>query len=102
MSDVVFLRLQTGEELVAQRVKGKPNTFKKIAVLIPQQSGSLGIMPWMPYVTGTQNEAGVEIALEHITFIADPAPELTNEYNRAFGSGLVMPSISEKQEILKG
>ena len=99
MSNVVFLRLQTGEEIITQEKNGK---YVKCAVLVPQQSGGLGIMPWMPYAAGTQNEEGIEIADDHITFKTKCARELENEYNKAFGSGLVMPSFSEKQEILKG
>ena len=46
----------------------------------------------------TQDEIGIEIADEHITFKTTPVQELVNEYNTHFGSGLVMPN----KEILKG
>jgi len=99
MKDIVFLRLQTGEEIIA---KLKGDKYVKCAVLVPNGQGSISIMPWMPYTQGTQDDKGIAIADEHITFKTEPVQELVNEYNKHFGSGLVMPSISEKQEILKG
>ena len=95
MKDIVFLRLQTGEELIAQQ---SGNKYAKCAVLVPNGQGSISIMPWMPYTKGTQDETGVTIADEHITFKTTPVQELLNEYNTHFGSGLVMPN----KEILKG
>ena len=101
MSEVVFLRLTTGEELVCKH-NSKKNTYKKIAVLVAQGQNSLGIMPWLPYVKGTNDETGVEIREENIIFRSEPAEDMVNEYNKIFGSGIITPNFVEQQEILNG
>jgi hypothetical protein len=90
---VVLLRLTTGEELITKETKlGK---YSKVACLIPNQQGGIAIMPWMPYVKGTQSDEGVSIDSANIVFKGEPVDELVKEYNANFGSGLITPPTKE-------
>ena len=96
MSDrVVLLRLTTGEELVAKQVG--ESVYTRIACLLPNGKGGIAIMPWMPYVKGTQEGNGVSIRNENVVFKGEPVEELLQEYNSNFGSGIITPP---KQELI--
>jgi hypothetical protein len=95
MNKVVLLRLTTGEELVAKEVS--EGTYSKVACLLPNGKGGIAIMPWMPYVKGTQEGDGVSIRNENVVFKGEPVDELLQEYNSNFGSGIITPP---KQELI--
>ena len=90
MSDVKIIRLTTGEEILCK--SEKTNTgwkAKKAALIVPAGRGSIGLMGWMPYTKAYED--GIEIEDAHVMFVSEPHEELYNEYNDAFGSGLVIP-----------
>jgi hypothetical protein len=93
MSNIVLLRLTTGEELVCND-KGN-NRYSKVACLIPNGKGGIAIMPWMPYVEGTQTDGGVVINETVIVFKGVPVDDLVQEYNSNFGSGIITPPKKE-------
>lgn len=95
MSDVVIVRLSTGEEIVAQKKEGR---YLHCAILIPNGQGGIGIHPWMPYVEGTQDDKGVLIKSENIVFENTPVGDLLQEYNTHFGSGII--TLPKKQLII--
>jgi hypothetical protein len=85
MSDIVLVRLSTGEELLA---KQKSETvFEDVCIIIPQGQGNLGIMQFMPYATFKT----IEFQKEHIMFIVEPKNELLNEYKKVFGGVMTPP-----------
>lgn len=97
--DIKFIRLLTGEDLVAQisevvveeneNSDGKCQSFKlrNPARLIIAPDG-LGMGPLCPFSKGKE----VEIKAEHIVFIDDPEDEIRNAYNSQFGSGIITAS----------
>lgn len=92
MSDVVIIRLTTGEEIIAEK---KGDRYLRCACLIPNGHGGIGIHPWMPYVEGTQNNIGVEINNERIVFTNTPVSDLLLQYNNHFGSGIITPPTKQ-------
>jgi hypothetical protein len=96
MSDnTVLLRLTTGEELVAKKLVN--GNYAHVACLLPNGQGGIAIMPWMPYVKGTQEATGVSISQSVIVFEGEPVADLENEYKSNFGSGIITPP---KQELI--
>lgn len=90
---VVLLRLTTGEELLANEAKA--GYYSRVACLIPNQQGGIAVLPWMPYVKGTQSDEGVSISSAQIVFKGEPVDELLREYNANFGSGIITPPKKE-------
>lgn len=91
--EIVLLRLTTGEELVCKDMGA--NRYTKVACLLPNGQGGIAIMPWMPYVKGTQDGDGVHISESQIVFKGNPVSDLEEEYNRNFGSGIITPPKKE-------
>ena len=92
MSKVKIVRLQTGEEIICKVGDGKTKgtkCLKKPAIIIPVGQGKIGLSPWIPYA---EIADGVEVKDDNIMFITEPVEEFLNEYNTAFGSGLVVPT----------
>jgi len=89
MVEVKNIRLQTSEE-IGTKVNDEKDTIllKKPALILPAGQGRIGLVPYIPY--GEIPEDGLEIKKSHVVFIVDPANEFLNEYNSAFGSGLVV------------
>lgn len=93
MSDTKLIRLVTGEELLAKHVEG--NTYKDLAIIIPQGGGNLGIMQYTPYAKIDK----ITFREDHIMFVVEPKQELINEYNKVYGSGLVMATAGDKARL---
>ena len=55
--------------------------------MIPVSDKSIGFGPWMPY----SEDKSFILKEEHIQIIATPSKVITNEYSKAFGSGIVIP-----------
>jgi len=64
-------------------------TIKNPAIIVPVGKGELGLAPWLPYTTVDQT--GAMISKERVMFVLTPQPELANNYNENFGSGLIIP-----------
>lgn len=93
MSEIKILRLTTGEEILCKAEKTDIGWIaKKAAVIIPAGQGAIGLMGWMPYTKAYKE--GIEIKDEFVMFVSDPQEELYNEYQDAFGSGLIVPKSS--------
>jgi hypothetical protein len=97
MSDnIKLVRLTSGEELLA-KVKSESRdevVVEDACIIIPQGSGNLGIMQYIPYASYKT----LPIKGEHVMFILTPKTDLLNEYNKVFGSGLIQPK--EKKIII--
>ena len=84
--DVKIVRLLSGEELIGV-FDEETHIIKNPVVMIPVSKEKIAFQPWMPYAEDKEfllKEAQVSV-------IATPSKTITNEYNRAFGSGIVMP-----------
>jgi hypothetical protein len=87
--NIQIVRLNSGEEILADvEVKDDSVIVKKPSLILPTGQGSIGLMPWMPY---TDVPDGIEIKNSFVAFTVKPHDELINEYNTAFGNGLVIP-----------
>ena len=96
----MILKMRSGEELIAnvtdkftgENISGYHLKNPCMIVPVPDRNGrgaSLAIVPWMASV---KQDQGFEIPKDAVLFTAEPMEDLANEYNSAFGSGLVVPS----------
>ena len=89
MSKVKIVRLTSGEELIAKTEETDTHvTLKKPAILIPAGKDQLAFGQWLPYA---DIKDGIEIPKEYVVFIVEPMDEMAQQYDQAFGSGLVVP-----------
>lgn len=97
---VKLIKLMNGEEICAKVKEENDTTITiekpAIVMLAPNQKGNLAVQMG-PYCPHTDNPLPINKA--HIVYSVEPGTELLNGYNKAFGSGLVMPSPAQ---ILKG
>ena len=88
--NIKAVRLVSGEELI-----GDWNDEKYIitnpVVMIPVAKDQLGFSPWVPYV----DEEEIHLKEQHIVTILTPDKKLQNEYNRVYGSGLIVPDADK-------
>ena len=84
--NIKAVRLVSGEELI-----GDWNDEKYIitnpVVMLPVGKDQLGFSPWVPYV----DEKEIHLKEQHIITVLTPDKKLQNEYNRVYGSGLIVP-----------
>ena len=93
MSEVKIIRLTSGEEVLCKAEKTDTGwKANNPAIIVPAGQGAIGLMGWMPYTKAY--EVGIDIKDEHIMFVNEPQEELYNEYNDAFGSGIIVPKTS--------
>ena len=91
MADIKFLRLISGEELIAEIAKQNAEfvTLKdQVAVIVrmdpttnPPQA-KLALQTWLAY---TKAKDGVEISRNHILFMTEPSDDLKQNYQAAMG-----------------
>jgi len=84
--NVKIIRLISGEELIGDWNK-ETNTVTGPVVMIPVGKDQLGFQPWVPYA----EDEKIILKEQHIVVVLTPDNKLQNEYNRVYGSGLVMP-----------
>ena len=84
--NIKVLRMVTAEELIGEWNEEKSSIMNPV-VMVPVAKDKIGFQPW---ITLGEDE---EIVLkdQHIMAIVTPDIKLQNEYNRVFGSGLVVP-----------
>ena len=84
--NIKIVRIVSGEELIGDWNK-ETNTITNPVVMIPIAKDQLGFQPWIPY---SEDEA-MTFKDQHIVVVLTPDTKLQNEYNRVFGSGLLVP-----------
>tara|TARA_B100000676_G_scaffold213697_1_gene210107 strand:- start:2710 stop:3111 length:402 start_codon:yes stop_codon:yes gene_type:complete len=84
--DVKIVKLLSGEELIGM-FDEETYTIKNPVVMIPVNNEKIAFSPWMPYSADKE----FQLKEEQVSVIAAPSKTITNEYNRAFGSGIVVP-----------
>ena len=90
--NIKILRLITSEELIGDWNR-ETNTISNPVVMVPVSKEQIGFTPWIPLA----EEEEIQLKESHILTVATPDTKLQNEYNRLFGSGLIMP---EKETII--
>ena len=84
--NVKIVKLISGEELIGE-FDEKTNAITNPVVMIPVNNEKIAFGPWMPY----SEDKSFNLKKEQIQIIATPSKVITNEYNKAFGSGIVIP-----------
>ena len=84
--NIKIIRLISGEELIGDWNR-ETNTITNPVVMIPVAKDQLGFQPWIPY----SEEEDIQLKEQHIMTVLTPDAKLQNEYNRVYGSGLVVP-----------
>lgn len=88
MSNIMCLKLMSGEELIGTVVNN--NTLKDVAavMMMPSQAGdgrvSLGLLPFLPYADTNE----FTFAENCIVTRFEPNTEMINNYNRVYGAGI--------------
>ena len=93
MANVKVIMMTSGVEIVSEVIGEDANsiTMKMPSIIMqtPDPSGqkvSVGLAPFAPY---TEKNNAVELNRAAIACIMEPTEQLTNEYNRIYGSGIV-------------
>ena len=95
---VKLLRLKSGEDIVAEHVQGKIGqniTIENPAMLMPMSDGrgnqvQVGLAPWQPFSA----EKRFDVPGDWVLLMTEPAPDIVNNYNQVFGSGIVVPQVN--------
>jgi hypothetical protein len=95
---VKIFKMINGEVIMADIVReeigqGYYIVNEPASVMLQERDGGVGvgIAPYMPYAEGKVN-----IRLNAIAAEADADQKLVNEYNRLFGSGIVIANVIPK------
>ena len=85
--NVKIVKMISGEELIGDYDE-KTNVIINPVVMIPVSKEQIAFQPWLPY------SEDKEFALKEsaINIVANPSITIVNEYNRIYGSGIVIPS----------
>ena len=84
--NIKIVRLITAEELIGDWNR-ETNTISNPVVMVPVSKEQIGFTPWIPYA----QEEDIKLKEEHILSVLTPDTKLANEYNKVYGSGLVLP-----------
>ena len=84
--NIKIVRIVSGEELIGDWNK-ETNTINNPVVMVPLGKDQLGFQPWIPY----SEEEDITFKEQHIIVVLTPDTKLQNEYNRVYGSGLLVP-----------
>lgn len=90
---VQILKLITGEEVIGDltevndtlRIK-RPCYIQLVPSRADPERPMLGLVPYAPY---TENHA-IELGRTHVVWQGKPIDELYNQYQKVFGSGLII------------
>jgi len=88
--NIKIVRIVSGEELIGDWNK-ETNTITNPVVMIPVAKDQLGFQPWVPY----SEEEEMVLKEQHIVVVLTPDKKLQNEYNRVYGSGLIVPDADK-------
>ena len=84
--NIKVLRMVTAEELIGDWNQEK-SVITNPVVMVPVSKDKIGFQPWITL----SDEEEISLKDQHIMAIVTPDIKLQNEYNRVFGSGLVVP-----------
>ena len=97
-TNIKIYKLLSGEELIADMIEDTDTITAKNAVSIVYQQTEkglgAGLAPFMPYV-----EDPVVIQRSAIASSGAPNRDMLNQYNKIFGSGIVIAGADEMPEV---
>ncbi len=85
--NIKIVKLFNGEELIGE-FNDKTNVIKNPVVMIPVNKEQIAFQPWLPYAEDKE----YQLKDTMIIITATPSSTILNEYNRVFGSDIVVPS----------
>lgn len=92
--EIKLLRLVTGEDVLAEIVDAGDIAYKirnpLIVFIRPTETGvpSVGLSQWIPYSADKE----FVINNDRVVVVSNPAEDLRSQYDRVYGSGIIMPS----------
>ena len=84
--NIKVIRLVTTEELIGEWDQEKSSIINPV-VMVPVSKDKIGFQPWITL----SDDDEIVLKDQHIMAIVTPDIKLQNEYNRVFGSGLIVP-----------
>ena len=87
--NVKIVKMISGEELIGE-YNETTNVINNPVVMIPVSKEKIAFQPWLPYAEDKE----FRLKEVQITIVANQSPTIMNEYNRIFGSGIVVPDES--------
>ena len=87
--NVKIVKFVSGEEIIGEWDE-ETSLIKNPVVMIPVDKNKIAFQPWLPYAE--DKEYKLKEAQIHV--VANPSSTIVNEYNRMFGSGIVVPNDS--------
>jgi len=84
--NIKVVKLISGEELIGEWDEEK-NIITNPVIMVPIAKDKLGFSPWISYV----DEEDIQLKEQHIVTVLTPDNKLQNEYNRVYGSGIIVP-----------
>ena len=88
--NIKVIRLVSGEELIGEWNEEK-TIINNPVIMVPIAKDQLGFQPWIPY----SDDEDVKLKDQHIMTVLTPDKKLQNEYNKVYGSGLIMPDADK-------
>ena len=85
--NVKIVKMISGEELIGEYDE-ETTTIKNPVVMIPVSKEKIAFQPWLPY----SEDKDYKLKPDHIQIVATAATTISNEYNRIYGSGIVVPN----------
>jgi len=98
MADIKLIKFTSGEEIIAEILSQKDDktTIKNGVTLVYHQTKegtvSVGFSPFMPY-----SEGNIDISDTSVAGTAIVKKELLSEYNRIYGSGIVLAGANDAE-----
>ena len=84
---VKIVKLTSGEELFGD-FDEEQSVIKNPVVMIPVNKEQIAFQPWLPY----SEDKNYTLKPEHVLIVATAAEAISTEYNRIYGSGIVIPA----------
>lgn len=99
---IKLITLKTGQTLIAQLdCTGEKEISLKEPVQVilqnTQQGPMMGFAPFLDYAE--EFLTGIKISMEDVLCLTTPTKELTNQYNKVFGSGIQIASALPKNVL---
>jgi hypothetical protein len=98
MADIKLIKFTSGEEIIAEILgnNGSKTTIKNGVTLVYHQTKegtvSVGFSPFMPY-----SEGDIDISDSSVTGTSMVKKELLSEYNRIYGSGIILAGANDAE-----
>ena len=100
---VKIVRLRSSEDVIGDVVSENSESIRvsNPAMLMPvgdPRGGNvqMGLAPWMPF----SDQKEIDFPRDWVLVVVDPVQDLVNNYNQAFGSGIVVPQVKVSQKTL--